>query len=111
MDATTAGGSRGGKSVVGAWVLGGATLVMAVYVAVGMVRGADRSFDKGIAPVGATIVQELAGAVARVALAAVGWRLRRFARGDSAGTTIALFLLSIVLCLVWAGAYAVQHAS
>jgi uncharacterized membrane protein YqjE len=85
MDAKAARGSRGRKSasVVEAWLLGGTTLVMATYVAVGMV----------------------------VALASVGWRLRRFARGDGAGTTIALFLLSVVLCLVWAGAYAAQHAS
>jgi hypothetical protein len=113
MDAKAARGSRGRKSasVVEAWLLGGTTLVMATYVAVGMVRGADRSFDKGVAPLGATIVQEVAGAIALVALASVGWRLRRFARGDGAGTTIALFLLSVVLCLVWAGAYAAQHAS
>jgi uncharacterized membrane protein len=113
MDANAAHESRSGKntSVIGAWLLGAATLVLAAYVAVGMVRGSDRSFDKGVAPVGATILQEVAGAIALVALASVAWRLRRFARGDGGGATIGLFLLSVVLCLVWAVAYAAQHAS
>jgi hypothetical protein len=112
MDANAAHQSRGGKaSVIGAWLLGSATLVLAACVAVGMVRGSDRSFDQGVAPVAATITQEVAGAIALVALASVAWRLRRFARGDGVGATIGLFSLSIVLCLVWVVAYAAQHAS
>jgi hypothetical protein len=103
--------SGGNASVIGAWLFGAATLVLAACIAVGMVRGSDRTFDKGVAPVGATIMQEVAGAIALVALASVVWRLRRFARGDGVGATIGLFLLSIVLCLVWAAAYAAQHAS
>jgi hypothetical protein len=105
--------SRGGNSasVLGAWLLGGATSLMAVYVAAGMIRGSDREFERGVAPLGATIVQEVAGAAALVALASVIWRLRRFASGDGVGATIGLFVLSIVLCLVWVVAYAAQHAS
>jgi hypothetical protein len=96
---------------LGAWLLGTATFLLAAYVAAGMIRGSDRTFDRGVAPLGATIMQEVAGAVALVALASVMWRLRRFASGDGVGATIGLFVLSIVLCLVWAVAYAAQHAS
>ena len=113
MDANAAHEARSGQSasVIGAWLLGFATLVLAAYVAVGMVRGSDRSSEKGVAPVGATIMQEVAGAIALLALASVALRLRRFARGDGVGATIGVFLLSIVLCFVWVLAYAAQHAS
>lgn len=80
-------------------------------MAAGMVDGSDRKFERGVAPLDAVIMQEVAGAVALVSLASVAWRLRRFARGDGVVATIGLFLLSIVLCLVWAYAYAGQHAS
>jgi hypothetical protein len=105
--------SRSGNSasVLGAWLLGGATSLMAVYVAAGMIRGSDREFERGVAPLGATIMQEVAGAAALVALASVIWRLRRFASGDGVGATVGLFVLSIVLCLAWVVAYAAQHAS
>jgi cbb3-type cytochrome oxidase subunit 3 len=92
-------------------LLGIATFVLAAYVAVGMVDGSDRRFERGVAPLEATIMQEVAGAVALVSLALVAWRLRRFARGDGVVATIGLFLLSIVLCLVWVFAYGAQHAS
>jgi hypothetical protein len=100
-----------GQAVFGAWLLGIATFCLAAYVAVGMVRGSDRTFERGVAPLEATIMQEVAGAVALVSLASVAWRLRRFARGDGVVATIGLFLLSILLCLVWAVGYAAQHAS
>lgn len=95
--------SRSGNSasVLGAWLLGAATSLMAVYVGAGMIRGSDREFERGVAPLGATIMQEVAGAAALVAIASVVWRLRRFASGDGVGATIGLFVLSIVLCLVW----------
>jgi hypothetical protein len=76
-----------------------------------MVRGSDRRFERGVAPLEATIMQEVAGAVALVALASVFWRLGRFARGDGAGATIGLFVLPILMCLVWVFANAAQHAS
>jgi hypothetical protein len=105
--------SRGGNNapVLGAFLLGTATFLLAAYVAAGMIRGSDRTFERGVAPLGATIMQEVAGAAALIALASVIWRLRRFASGDGVAATISRFVLAIVLCFVWLVAYAAQHAS
>jgi len=92
-------------------VLGVAITVLAGVVAIGMVRGLDRTFDRGTASVTAMLVQEATGALALIALGATALRLRRFAAGDSRPSTTGLFVLALAICVAWALSDVVQYSS
>lgn len=104
---------RGGTigAGAGAIVLGVAIAVLAGVVAIGMVRGLDRTFDSGTAPVEAMLLQEAIGALALIALGATALRLRRFADGDGKPLTITLFVLALAICVAWAYSYIIEYSS
>jgi integral membrane sensor domain MASE1 len=96
---------------VAAGVIGSVVTAVAVFVAVGMLGGADPEFSKGRSPAGSVIVQEIIGALA---LATLGLTIRQLvlvARGKHAGRLVILLPLGFVLALVWWFALLVERAS
>lgn len=101
---------RGSWSRGGAIVLGAAMAVLAGVVAISMVSGLDRTFERGTASVAAMLVQEAIGALALVALGATALRLRRFADGNGKPSTIGLFVLALAICVAWALSYVLEYS-
>jgi len=96
---------------VAAGVVGVVAAAVAVYVAVGMIQGANPNFSRGVSPTGSILVQELAGALTLAALVAALLGAIRIARGKRAGGFLILLPVGLVLAVVWWLALLVERAS
>jgi hypothetical protein len=96
---------------VTAGFVGGLIAAVAVYVAVGMIQGANPNFSKGVSSTGSVLVQELAGALTLAALAMAAVGLVRVVRGKRAGGLLVLLPVGLLLACVWWLALLVERAS
>jgi hypothetical protein len=96
---------------VTAGFVGGLIAAVAVYVAVGMIQGANPNFSKGVSSTGSVLVQELAGALTLAALAMAALGLVRVVRGKRAGGLLVLLPVGLLLACVWWLALLVERAS
>ena len=86
-------------------------VVLAVYVAVGMIGGANPDFSRGDSPLGSVVLQELAGTVTLPALSLTLVEAVRVWRGKRASALLILFPIGLLLAVVWAFALIVERAS
>ena len=93
-------------------VLGGVVVALVGgCVAVGMVAGLDRTWEKGTAPVGAMVLQEVCGAATLAGVGIALWRLRLLWRGHGGAWALLAVFGALVLFALWLLAYAVEYSS
>jgi hypothetical protein len=86
-------------------------VALGVYVAVGMIEGADPCFTKGCSSTQAVVGQEVAGAFALAALIGVVVGCFNFARGKRVGWLLIPLPVAFVLIALWLLAYLSERAS
>ena len=85
-----------------AGLVGVAMGALCVPIIAGMIEGLDRDFEKGTAPFGAMVFQEVCGVLALAAVALVFRQLRLLWRGQRVfASTAAAVVGALALAVVW----------
>ena len=92
-------------------VIGIVVVVIAAWVLVGMVVGADPTFSKGRSSTASVVTQEVVGALALVALLGAVIACVRVARGNHMRRLVIPLSIGLVLVVGWMYAYLAERAS